>query len=118
MKAQPRSVFELMKALAGPIVWAAHFFLLYLVEAFACTGQGASASAVHSIGIAATATALGVLALLSLRTNRALHAPGEGAAQNQPLSTFARPLILLSTVAILWTSAALLLLPACAPAHA
>ncbi len=118
MKTQPRSILELMKALAGPIIWAAHFFLLYLVEAFACTGQGASTGVVRWTGLAATAAALGVLALLSLRSTRVLYAPGEGAAQNQPLSAFARPLILLSMVAILWTSAVLLLLPACAPAHA
>ena len=117
MMTQPRSILELMKALAGPIIWAAHFFLLYLVEAFACTSQGAT-GVVRWTGLAATAAALGVLALLYLRSTRVLYAPGEGVAQNQALTAFARPLILLSMVAILWTSAVLLLLPACAPAHA
>src|SRR5688572_33157322 len=40
MTARRDSMIEIVKALAGPMVWAAHFFFLYLVEAFACAAHG------------------------------------------------------------------------------
>jgi hypothetical protein len=115
MTAQPHSMRAIIGALAGPIVWAGHFFFLYLMEAFACTSQGASASAVRGTGIAATAAALGVLALLSLRSARVSHEPE--AVRPESTFAFAGALTLLSMVAIVWTSAPLFLLPACVPAY-
>jgi hypothetical protein len=104
---------HLVKALAGPIVWAAHFFFLYLTEAFACTGQGSSTAAVRWIGIAATLVALAVLALFSIGLAGVRHQT-ETAATDSALG-IAVPLAVLSMVAIIWTSIPLFLFPACVP---
>ena len=117
MTARRDSMIEIVKALAGPMVWAAHFFFLYLVEAFACAAHGVSTGAVRWVGISATAVALGALALLALGSTRASSSPREGTVQDGSPAALARPRILLSMVAIVWTSAPLLLLPACMPAY-
>jgi hypothetical protein len=109
-------MLAIIKALAGPIVWAAHFFFLYLVEAFLCPAGGAFTGAIRWAGIAATAAALSLLALLALSSARASDGLSDGTAKEGPLA-FARPLTLLSMVAVAWTSAPLFVLPACVPAY-
>ena len=108
MNARPLPLTHLIPALTGPIVWATHFFILYLAEAFACA---AGASAVRWIGAMATIGALGILAVSAARA-------GAHISDGQPsvtavLLSFAMPLALLSIVAILWSAMPLFLLPAC-----
>jgi hypothetical protein len=112
MSARPLPLTHLVVALAGPIVWAAHFFTLYLAEAFACSAGAAPAAAVRWIGTTATIVALGSLAVWGTRK-------GVRASKSQSLRVdvplaFAVPLTFLSTVAILWSAMPLFLLPACA----
>lgn len=109
---QPDSVIDLMKALAGPIVWAAHFFFLYLTEAFACAGSNSPTEAVRWSGLAATITALAALALYLARV--CPFRQQDRTAQAEAAFNFGAPLALLSMVATLWTAIPLLLLPACA----
>ncbi len=116
MNTQPRPMSDLVLALTGPIVWAAHFFFLYLAEAFLCSGQiPATGMAVRATGAAATVVALTALVLFALRSRTAGRS-GSGSAQTGTALGFAVPLALLSMVAVLWSSVPLLLLPACAPA--
>jgi hypothetical protein len=99
---------------ARPLVWAAHFFILYLAEAFACTDSGGNAIAVRWIGASATIVALAVLAWWGARFPRTARRSGDGCASPDSLFAFAVPLTLLSMLAILWSSIPLFLLPACA----
>jgi hypothetical protein len=62
--------------------------------------------------MAATAAALGLLALLALSPGRASIGLTVNTARDDPLA-FAVPLTLLSMVAVAWTSVPLFLLPAC-----
>lgn len=107
MNARPLSLTHLLIALTGPIVWAAHFFILYLAEAFAC---GAGATAIRWIGAMATIGALAVLAVWGGR--RGAHTSDVQPSADVGLS-IALPLALLSIVAILWSAMPLFLLPAC-----
>jgi hypothetical protein len=113
MRVQRHSVVAFLKALAGPIVWAAHFFSIYLADAFLCTGQVPHTAAVRWIGLAATVAALAVLAVVAAGFARSMRAAGNGTAQAESSFAFAAPLAVLSMVAIAWTSMPLLLLPMC-----
>jgi hypothetical protein len=114
--AEVHSRLVVLKALAGPIVWAGHFFFLYLLEAFLCTADAAYIGVVRWTGIAATAAALGLLALLVLSSGRASNGSIVNTARDDPMA-FAVPLTLLSMVAVAWASMPLFLLPACLSAY-
>jgi hypothetical protein len=88
------------------MVWAAHFFALYLAEAVLCSPSVPYASAVRVAGV--TITLIAVLALLWARRLF-------GQSEARP---FARPLIDLSIVAVLLTAIPLALIAACRPAGA
>jgi hypothetical protein len=116
MNARPKPIVDCMPALAGPLVWAMHFFILYGSEALACTEPGAPGNAVRWIGAVATIAALTALSLLPLGIRRTLVAPVQEAGSTEASLAFAGPLTLLSMIAIVWTSLPLVMLPACAPA--
>ena len=60
MSAHPRSMSDLLLALTGPIVWAGHFFGVYLTEALLCsTPDPAIGAQVRWIGAGLTVIALG-----------------------------------------------------------
>jgi hypothetical protein len=107
MKPRPSSMIDFVKALAGPIVWAGHFFFLYLTEAFAGAG-GSPAAAVRWSGIGATLVALAALALFSMRSS-VVYGRGNSALA-EPAFPFAKPLIFLSMIAVVWSSLPLFLL--------
>ena len=67
-KTAPFSCFVL--ALAGPVVWAAHFFIVYGLEAAVCTRADFPAATMRLIIAAATATAVAGLAVLLIRNFR------------------------------------------------
>jgi hypothetical protein len=65
-KAQPLGKFLL--AMLGPTVWAAHFFVVYGVEAAVCTRAASPAVTMRWIVAAATTAAVaGLAAVLMLR---------------------------------------------------
>ena len=45
MSAHPRPMSDLLLALTGPIVWAGHFFGVYLTEALLCSTPGPATGA-------------------------------------------------------------------------
>jgi hypothetical protein len=112
MNTRIRPVTDLLLALAGPMVWAGHFFGVYLTEAVLCSPRGAPAP-VRSIAVSLTVLALAVIVAFSIRQRHIDLTTGRSAAR-----FFALPLTLLSLLAVLWTSLPLFLLPACAPGAA
>jgi hypothetical protein len=116
MTARPaRPIASMLLALAGPIVWLAHFFALYLAEAFLCTFPGPGST----MTLRTMAVVLTVLATLVLSVAASGYASGfSGFDGSNPSSThlaLARPLALLSILAVLWTFVPAVLLPACTP---
>jgi len=110
MRARPRSMFDLLFALAGPIVWAIHFFGLYLAEAFLCPPVLSTASVIiRPFAVALTVVAL--MVLVGLRVN--MRAPTEMPSGTSDALSFERPLVDLSIVAVVWTSIPLLLVEPC-----
>jgi hypothetical protein len=113
MTSGSRPLTDLLFAFAGPIVWAGHFFGVYLTEALLCPTEGSATQAtVRSIGGVLTVLALAVLLAFAIRHRRD-DPTGRSAAL-----FFAFPLTLLSVLAVLWTSLPLWVLPACAPGGA
>lgn len=114
MTSQTRPMTDLLLAFAGPLLWAGHFFSLYLTEALLCTAQGAATqTTLRTIGGALTVCAVAAMLALARRQRHDLSVPGRSAAL-----PFAVPLTLLSALAVLWTSLPLFLLPACTPGGA
>jgi hypothetical protein len=111
MTGRPLPLSTFLLALAGPIIWFAHFVGLYLAEAFLCSFSGPGA-AVHLRVIGAIWTVLALATLLALV---AWGRRGDGMIAPDTRLTFDRPLTALSILAVLWTSGPLLALPACAP---
>jgi len=110
MSVRTRPVGDLLFALIGPMVWAAHFFVVYLLEAMLCV-PGASDSGAARIA-AAFATVIALVVLICARLSRRTDCV-DGLSQS---FSFTRPLIYLSMVAVLWTSLPLLVVQTCQPA--
>jgi hypothetical protein len=107
-----RPMIDLLFAMAGPIVWAIHFFGLYLAEAFLCPpAVSADSGIVRPFALILTVVALAVLIWLRVNARTPTQAPG---ATSSALS-FKRPLIDVSIVAVLWTSIPLFLIDAWRP---
>ena len=116
MSTYPRPMSDLLLALTGPIVWAGHFFSLYLTEALLCSTPALAAGAqVRWIGAGLTFIALGGLVAFALRHRHDFHLFAGDAAGASAALSFAGPLTIVSILAVLWTSLPLFLLPACAP---
>jgi hypothetical protein len=93
-------------ALVGPMIWAAHFFAVYLAEAVLCSPDVAADRAVPAVGVGLTVAALIVLIWVRRR------------AAGGAVSWFVRPLIDLSIVAVVLTAIPLLMIEACRSAGA
>lgn len=107
-----RPLGDFLWALAGPIVWAAHFFLVYGVEAVICTRTSSPTLMMRWIVAAVTAAALSALALSLFRALRQRRQQS-GAASFLP--DISAALALVSIAAISGAAVAGLTLPACAP---
>jgi hypothetical protein len=119
MSTQPRTMLHLIAVLSGPIVWALHFFSLYLIEALACTVAGTSAGTqVRTSGAVITALALAVLLGLAVRHRRGFRRSHGTANAADALERYAALLAVLSLVAVLWASIPLFVFPACVPGGA
>ena len=116
MSTYPRPMSDLLLALTGPIVWAGHFFGLYLTEALLCSAPGpATGAQVRWIGAGLTAIALAGLVAFALRHRHDFHLFAGDATGASAALSFAGPLTIVSILAVLWTSIPLFLHPACAP---
>jgi hypothetical protein len=117
-----RSIGHVALLVAGPLVWAAHLFLMYAAETLVCTGPGA-ASRGGQLALAAaalTAAALAVLlTILVIRPalDRSARQAAEGIARSSFWHDTPAALAALAMLGVLWTALPVLLVPACsAPA--
>ena len=109
MKSEARPVTDLLFAVAGPLVWAAHFFSVYLTEALLCsTQEPALQRSVHFMAGSQTVLALVVMLVIAIQ-----HRSDDSAGRRSAVPAFALPLTLLSALAVIWSSLPSLLLPAC-----
>ena len=111
MKARPLA--DLLRLFVGPLVWFAHFTVLYGAEALICTPPVTMGRVMTWIGAAATLVALTALiafAAMLLRLGRSAGEHGDSTFLHEA----ALLLALLSAVGVIWTAFALLLLPVCA----
>ena len=116
MSAHPRPMSDLLLACTGPLVWAGHFFGLYLTEALFCsTSPSAAAIQVRWIGAGLTVIALAALIAFAVCARYSTDGLNELSADTGALFSLAGPLTILSILAVLWSSIPLFLLPACAP---
>jgi hypothetical protein len=115
MHAQPIPALTAARWLAGPIVWGAHFLIVYASESVICTRGGGASMHLMLLG---AVTAAGVLVLLATTAHswRTASAPASSA---EPGSVFmektAVALGLLGMLALLWTALPAALVPACLP---
>jgi hypothetical protein len=108
MQAQ-RSPLTIARWLGGPVVWAAHFLIVYASESLVCPRGGSS---MH-LALAGLATAVGLLALLAiLAANwRAMAAPNR--AGHVFMDQVAISLSLLAILGLFWVALLAMFLPAC-----
>lgn len=105
MSARVYTAGQALLGLIGAIIWAAHFFALYLAEALLCVSADAG-TGVRLVGGGLTLAA--IAALLYVRSR---------ASQSTWVSLI-RPLIDLSMLAVIWTAVPLIALQTCTPAGA
>lgn len=111
----------ILAAVAGLLVWAAHFTLIYGANALACA-RGLTGRAllglplVPALVLGATALALAVLAAIGLRAWRRLEhglAGEEGEDTPRFLVWLAAAIALLSSLAVAWEGLAVLFVRPC-----
>lgn len=105
MSTRVHNVGHALLGLIGPIIWAAHFFLLYLAEALLCVSSDGGTS----IRLAGGGLTLAAIVALFYARSRTTGSPWE------PLI---RPLIDLSIIAVVWTAIPQVALQTCTPAGA
>jgi hypothetical protein len=107
VKTGAHSSREALLLLIGPLVWAAHFFAVYLVEAILCSLNGSGyGTIVLAVGLLLSIVTVSFLIWMRLRSRRDIW------------PSVSRPLIDLSIVAVVLSSIPPLLLRACQPAGA
>jgi hypothetical protein len=100
----------LMLTTAAPVVWALHLFALYAVQALTCShAQLLDEAMLPTASVILTVAAM--LLLLSYAAWLVLQ-------PSLPLRHVAAALVALSMLAVIWSAAPAVLLPACAPASA
>jgi len=107
MNGRPASA--LLPPLIGPLIWAAHFLAMYVIEAVLCTPHvGAPYLWIRTAG-----GALSVAALAALTAHYVISRLAAVAGDEETTTAFVLPLTLLSAIATLWTTLPLFLLPVC-----
>ena len=115
-----RSVGTLWLYLSGPLVWAAHFSLLYGLEAAICSSPGRSSlmSQFWLIALGLTAAALTLLCFLARQL--ALRRHEHGAINKTNGSPFLRDLsialVALAMIGVLWSTLPALVIAVCTTA--
>jgi hypothetical protein len=111
-RVQPLSA--MLQMLTGPVIWFAHFVLLYGAEALICTPPLARPGAMTWFTIAAT---LAALAALGMFAAMAMRRPAAGSRDHSDVG-FLRAasllLALLSAIAMVWVALPTAILPVCA----
>lgn len=104
----------MLSVLAGPLIWALHFLLIYVFNGIVCARPGPqdawmgialSSWAIIAFGLAA----LAAMALIHLRQRRRLPQAGDP----RFLPWLAGALSLLSAVTIVWETIPVLFMPPC-----
>lgn len=113
MMGETRPLNNFLWVLAGPIVWAAHFFVVYGPEAIICTRAASPAYAMRWVVAVATAAAIGTLAIFLFRQLVRRRKTRNTAAFLNDVSI---ALVSMSMAAIVGVAAGSLSLPACTPA--
>lgn len=113
-----RSVTTLLLSLAGPLIWALHFAVVYGIQHVACATLGGHRADfwIQTSVIVATVVALLALLLIIVKPNAVLRIDREGRmSQNTQalLLGIMRLLTLLSFFGVLWAGVAVFFLPAC-----
>lgn len=120
MTAPRDTIATFVSILAGPAIWAAHFFLVYGAQALICTGPDAPARGGLLLPIDVALTAAAVSGLLYLMTWRLPSRQAPQATEGTGRSLFWRDtpvaLAALAMLGVLWAALPPILLPACAPA--
>jgi hypothetical protein len=111
MSAPVRPLADFVACLAGPTIWALHFFVVYGAETVVCLTVSPSSNAMQWTVIAATGAALAAIAVAVMRHPHDTRA-ADGATRGF-LRMLALSLAALSTAAILATAFMGLRLPAC-----
>ena len=111
MNTRTQPVREFFLALAGPVVWAAHFFVVYGLEAAVCTRAASPVLTMRWVIAAATAAALATLAAFLIPRLRRR----SESEDREFLRRIAVGLTFVSIGAILAVAASALSLPACVP---
>jgi hypothetical protein len=112
-RVQPLSA--MLQMLTGPVIWFAHFVLLYGAEALICTPPLARPGAMTSITVAATLAALGALAIfVAILMRRPAAAGSRDHGDVGFLRAASLLLALLSAIAVVWVALPTAILPVCA----
>lgn len=105
--------------LFGPMIWAAHLFVLYGGTTIICAGANASQHMqIRWLGLGLTALALATL--LGFVTSQVFAERKDRSSDGTDVRLFLRrtaiTLVALSAIAILWSAASAILFPTCANA--
>ena len=104
--------------LAGPAIWAVHFFVLYASEGFLCAaGPLAAADAVRLISLTATTIAVAaLLVFLGWQAQRGWRRQRAAAIDAGAYRDISMGLAVLALLAVIWSALPAILLPVCTPA--
>ena len=110
-----RSIKGLGFVLAGPAIWAAHFFVLYASEGFLCAAGPLAADAVRLISLTATTIAVAtLLVFLGWQAQRGWRR--QRAAAIDAYRDISMGLAVMALLAVIWSALPAILLPVCTPA--
>jgi hypothetical protein len=110
MTSQPRPLSDLIGSLIGPIVWAAHFFVMYGAETLICINGGLGFHNMHLFAAAITAIAIGILLVIIIWNRRSWYSRGCAPA----LRDISNILSIISIGAIAATALPAAVVPTCA----
>ena len=111
MTAGARPLGDFLACLYGPLVWAAHFFIVYGAESVLCVGVSSPATAMRWTVFGATAIALSAIAV---RLTRSVFSDQNGSTDARRfLRTVRNWLAILSAAAVLAVAVSATHLTAC-----
>jgi hypothetical protein len=112
-----RPLADLLQLFAGPVIWFAHFTVVYGAEALLCTPPASSPRIMIWLGAAATIAALAALAAFAAAlVRRPAAEPVDQHTGAAFLHRAALLLALLSAIAVIWVFFPIAVLRACTTA--
>lgn len=115
---QTRSVLEFVIALAGPVIWFAHFGAVYSIQGFGCQHASIDNGLVYWAMLALSVSALSALAVILATAYRSAERDRANAntADHWSFMHYLQLAIAgLAVLAVSWTTLAVFLLPPCTP---